>query len=71
MFSRPSDQQHDRLPISTYEQAVNRLVCLVADPWCSEEAMQLGVKLVADIFWRPDAIVRRDVRRAAAVIGVP
>lgn len=54
-------QQQDRLPVSTYEEAVRRLVCLHDDESIPDEAYNLAVDLVADIFWMADKRVRRDV----------
>lgn len=58
---KPSLQQEDRLPCETYEQAVDRLVQYHVTDTISDEAYDLAVKLVADIFWQTDKRVRRDV----------
>lgn len=60
-----SVQQQDRLPVSTYEEAVRRLVCIHDDLSIPDEAYSLAVDLVADIFWMADKRVRRDVLVAA------
>ena len=52
--------QADRSPISSYEQAVWRLVALREDPEITDFAYDVGVKLIADIYWRTDTLVRRD-----------
>lgn len=58
-------RQEDRVPIATYEKAVWRLVALRADPELSDEAYDLAVTLLADVYWVSDVRVRRDVRKAA------
>jgi hypothetical protein len=74
MFARvhrkPSLQQADRLPVSSYEEAVRRLVEVRADIALPDEAYDTAVQIVADIFWKADRLVRRDVRVAAREIGV-
>ena len=61
-------RQADREPIATYEKAVWRLVALRDDPEITDAAYDLAVKLLADVFWRSDLVVRRDVRKAAREI---
>lgn len=61
-------RQPDRAPISTYENAIWRLVQYRADETLDDAAYDLAVTLVADIFWRTDPCVRRDVRKAAREI---
>ena len=58
-------RQADRSPISTYEQAVWRLVALREDPEINDVAYDVGVKLIADIYWRSDNVVRRDAIKLA------
>lgn len=58
-------RQPERAPISTYENAIWRLVQYRADETLDDAAYDLVVTLVADIFWRTDVCVRRDVRKAA------
>ena len=62
--------QEVRLPISTYEQAVRRLVQYRVDEAVSDEAYFLAVEIVSDVFWKSDRRVRRDVIVAAREIGV-
>lgn len=62
---KPSLQQHDRLPVSSYEEAVQRLVEIRVDETLSDDAYDIAVCLVADIFWHSDTRVRRDVRVAS------
>lgn len=66
----PSLQQQDRLPISTYDEAVRRLVEFRNDPAITDEAYDLAVSLVADVFWTADKRVRRDVVVAARQLAV-
>ena len=70
VFRKPSLQQEDRLPLSTYDEAVNRLVEYRADEVLTEDAYDIAVKLVSDIFWKTEKQVRRDVIVAARKIGV-
>lgn len=70
VYRKPSLQQHDRLPVSSYEEAVRRLVCIRADEAVPDVAYDAAVEIVADIFWRADRAVRRDVMVAAREIGV-
>lgn len=67
---KPSLQQEDRLPISSYEEAVRSLVFIRCDESVQDHAYDLVVKIVADIFWIHDAKVRRDVILAAKQLGV-
>lgn len=69
VYRKPSDQQHDRLPISSYDEAVRRLVELRVDETLPDEAYDVAVALVADIFWLADKRVRRDVIVAARDVG--
>ncbi len=62
--------QEDRLPVSTYEQAVRRLVQYRVDEAVSDDAYSLAVEIVSDVFWKSDRRVRRDVIVAAREIGV-
>lgn len=66
---KPSLRQQDRAPISTYDEAVRHLVTLRINPALSDDAYDVAVALVADIFWRTDNKVRRDVRVACKEIG--
>lgn len=66
---KPSLQQADRLPISTYEDAVRALVVYRQDESITDEAYFLAVEIVADIFWTADKRVIRDVLVASAEIG--
>lgn len=70
VYRKPSLQQQDRLPISTYEEALRRLVCIRCDAGVPDEAYDVGVEIVADIFWRADKRVRRDVIVTAKDMGV-
>lgn len=70
VFRKPSLQQEDRLPVSSYEEAVRRLVEIRCDESLPDAAYDVAVKLVADIFWHHDNRVRRDVILAAREIGV-
>jgi hypothetical protein len=70
VYRKPSVQQADRLPVSSYEEAVRRLVVIRADSALPDEAYDVAVQLVADIFWKADPIVRRDVRVAASEVGL-
>ena len=54
-----SIRQADRSPVSSYEQAVWRLVALREDPK-SRIAHMTSASLIADIYWRTDTVVRRD-----------
>lgn len=67
--SRPRLRQADRGAISSYEQAVWRLVALREDPEITDFAYDTAVNLMADVFWCSDFALRRDVRKAAAQIG--
>lgn len=69
VYRKPSLQQQDRLPVSSYEEAVRRLVVLRADEAVTDDAYSVAVELVADIFWRSDRRVRRDAMIAAREIG--
>lgn len=69
VFRKPSLQQQDRLPVSTYEEAVNRLVVLRYDETLDDFGYDAAVRLVADIFWKHDKAVRRDVMAANRQIG--
>lgn len=69
VYRKPSDQQYDRLPISSYDEAVRRLVELRVDETLPDEAYDVAVALVADIFWLADKRVRRDVIVAARDLG--
>ena len=66
---RPSMQQHDRLPVSTYDEAISRLLQYRIDETLSDDAYDIGVQLVADIFWMPDKRVRADVMKATSALG--
>lgn len=70
VFRKPSLQQQDRLPISTYDEAVRRLVEIRCDETLPDEAYDTAVSMVADIFWQTDKRVRRDVVVEARKIGV-
>ena len=70
VYRRPSLQQQDRLPVSSYEEAVRSLVCLRCDVTLSDESYDVAVRLIADIFWRNDLRVRRDARVASKDLGV-
>lgn len=61
-------RQPERAPISTYENAIWRLVLICADEILDDAAYELAVTLVAEIFGRTDVCVRRDVRKAALQI---
>ena len=60
--------QADRPPVSTYYQAVWRLVALRSDPEITDFAYDLAIKLLADVFWVSDLALRRDVMKAAREI---
>lgn len=69
VFRKRSLQQEDRLPVSSYEEAVRRLVIYREDQSITDEAYHLAVELTADIFWRADKAVLRDVMIAARDLG--
>lgn len=66
---KPSLQQADRLPISSYDDAVWKLVQIRLCEWLPDVAYDAAVELVADIFWKSDHKVRRDVIVASHEIG--
>lgn len=66
---RKTLKQADRSPISTYDQACWRLVALREDPEMTDAAYDFAVKLIADIYWRTDNVVRRDVRVLAKQVA--
>jgi len=66
---RPSLQQEDRLPVSTYDEAVWRLVQIRCDNRVGDYAYDVAVQLVADIFWLSDKRVRSDAMKAARTVG--
>lgn len=70
VYRKPSLQQEDRLPVGTYDQAISRLVTIRIDESLSDEAYDVAVTIVADIFWATDKRVRADVIKAAREIGV-
>lgn len=59
VFRARSLQQEDRLPIESFDDAIGRLVLLRNTESVSDDAYDLCVKLVADLFWETDAKVRR------------
>lgn len=61
VYRKPSLQQQDRLPVSSYEEAVRFLVFKRCDPTVSDDTYSALVEITADIYWRQDRIVRRDV----------
>lgn len=67
---KASVQQYDRLPISSYEEAIQRLVEIRCDQTVSDDGYDVAVNLIADIFWQSDKKVRRDALLAAREIGV-
>jgi hypothetical protein len=69
LYRKPSLQQQDRLPVATYDQAIRRLVTIRVDASLPDEAYDVAVTLVADIFWATDKRVRGDVIKAAREIG--
>ena len=70
VFRKPSLQQQDRLPVSTYDEAVRRLVMFRCDQAISDDAYDLAIRVVSDIFWVSYIRLRRDVIVAARQIGV-
>ena len=68
VFRKPSLQQEDRLPVSSYEEAVRALVFIRCDETVSDHAYDLVIKIVADIFWVNDNKLRRDVHVASREI---
>lgn len=66
---KASLQQQDRLPVSTLDEATRRLVQIRIDPTVTDEAYDLCIKIVADIFWISDNRLRRDVAVAARKLG--
>ena len=70
VYRAASLQQSDRLPISSYEEAVNRLVEIRCDETLTDDGYNVAVKLIADIFWHTDAKVRRDALLAYKRLGV-
>ena len=67
---KASLQQDDRLPISSYEEAIQRLVEIRCDQTVTDDGYDVALKLIADIFWQSDKKVRRDALIAAREIGV-
>lgn len=57
----PRLKQADRPPVSTYQEALARLVVLADKPGQTREAYADLVELVADLFWKTDVQVRRDM----------
>lgn len=70
VYRKPSLQQEDRLPVGTYDQAIGRLVTIRIDESLPDEAYDVAVTIVADMFWATDKRVRADVIKAAREIGV-
>ena len=70
VFRKPSLQQQDRLPCSSYDDTLWRLVQIRCDQSVTDEAYYLTVKLVADIYWRSDRRVIADVRKLANQVEV-
>ncbi len=70
VYRKPSLQQADRLPVSSYEEAVRRLVEVRSRIGVSDEAYDLAIEIVADVFWKADRLVRRDVLVAARELGL-
>lgn len=68
VFRKPSLQQEDRMPVSSYEEAVGVLVFIRCDETIPDHAYDKMVKLVADIYWERDIKVRRDVHVASREI---
>jgi len=70
VYRKPSLQQEDRLPVSTYDEAVRNLVCLRNREDLTDDSYDLAIQIVADIFWVRDKRLRRDVIVAAREIGL-
>lgn len=70
VWRKASERQQDRLPVSSYEEAVRFLVTVRADATKSDEVYDALVEFAADIFWVTDKRVRRDVRVACNELGV-
>lgn len=70
VYKYPSMRQQDRLPISTYEEALGRLVALRVDDRVSDDAYYLVAQMVADIFWLKDQKVIADAAKAVRAMGV-
>lgn len=66
---RPSLQQAERRPLATYDQAVNRLVTLSLSEDVTDEAYDLAVQVLSDVFWETETKMRADVIKARKVIG--
>lgn len=66
---KPSSQLEDRLPIATYDKALFRLVQMSFSHIYDEDALRVGVQLVADIFWETEKTVEKDLRRAIRQLG--
>ena len=64
---RASLQQEDCLPLSSYDDAVKRLVFVRVVN--SQESFDVAATLVADIFWTTDLKVLRDVLVLVRQIG--
>lgn len=69
VYRKASAQQDDRLPVSSYDEAVRRLVQIRCDEAVTDEAYDLAVSLISDIFWITDTRVRRDVIVAVRQLG--
>ena len=67
---KASVQQYDRLPVSSYEEAVQRHVEIRCDQTVTDDGYDVAVNLIADIFWQSDKKVRRDALVLAREIGV-
>lgn len=68
VYRKPSMQQVDRLPVSSYEEAVQRLTYIRLDEDVTDAAYFLAVSIIADIFWVNDQKVIRDVTISARQI---
>lgn len=69
LYRKPSLQQADRLPVSSYDEAVRRLVEIRLDESIHDDGYAVAVQLVADIFWHTETRVLRDVIVASREIG--
>lgn len=66
---KPSLQQADRLPVATYEQAVNRLLCLWLDRRVSRDSYDGSLRMAADIFWTTEKTLHNAVMKANRQLG--
>lgn len=66
---KPSLQQHDRLPVATYEKAVSRLLCIWLDRRLSRDHYDGALQMAADIFWTTEKNLHNAVMKADRNLG--